>query len=92
MHNRETQEIKSLQNDLNKGASYAGGHFHNPEAPHRNKYPEDYDSTSDYEVRKIGEAVKHIEDHRKQIENVKKSLIESAKETSGQIKAVDTSA
>ncbi len=65
--------------------------MHNPEAPHRNKYPEDYDSTSDYEVRKIGEVIKHIDDHRRQLENVKKSITEVNKDVSAQVKTLETS-
>lgn len=35
----------------------SGGN-HNLAPPGRSKYPEDYDSTSDYEVKKLGEVVK----------------------------------
>ncbi len=73
MHTMLSQQVKS--------GGYPGGHAHNPEAPFRNKYPEDYDSSSDYEVRKIGDMIKQLEDHRKQLENAKKSIIETNKES-----------
>ena len=85
MHNKEVQDLKSLQQDLTKGAQYPGGHFHNPDAPLRSRYPEDYDSTSDYEVRKLGDVVKHLDDHKKQLENIKKSIVETSKESQNKV-------
>jgi|LauGreDrversion4_2_1035121.scaffolds.fasta_scaffold326215_3 hypothetical protein len=50
------------------------GHHHNPDAPHRNRYPADYDSTSDYEVRKLGDVLKSIDSIKTSIEECKKSI------------------
>jgi hypothetical protein len=48
------------------------GHHHNPDAPHRAKYPADYDSASDYEVRKLGDVVKTIDAVKAAVEECKK--------------------
>jgi hypothetical protein len=50
------------------------GHHHNPDAPHRNRYPADYDSTSDYEVKKLGDILKSIDTIKSSIEECKKQI------------------
>lgn len=71
------QEVKKLAEEAKNAASNAvphKGHHHNPDAPHRNRYPADYDSTSDYEVKKLGDIIKTIDNVKSSIEECKKQI------------------
>ena len=74
------QEAKKIAEEAKNTASNAvphKGHHHNPDAPNRNKYPADYDSTSDYEVKKLGDVLKMIDSLKVSIEDCKKQISSS---------------
>jgi hypothetical protein len=47
-------------------------------APNRHKYPEDYDSTSDYEVRKLGDVMKQIDLLKRSLEETHRNVKDNA--------------
>lgn len=50
------------------------GHHNIGDAPQRNRYPADYDSTSDYEVKKLGDIIKSIDAVKSSVEECKKQI------------------
>lgn len=68
--------MESVQN-LEKISQDLKAHHHG--ALDRSKYPDDYDSSSDYEVKKLREVMHHIDDIKKHISNLSKPKIEKTK-------------
>lgn len=64
------EEAKNAANN----AVHHKGHHNNGDAPHRNRYPPDYDSTSDYEVKKLGDIIKSIDAVKSSVEECKKQI------------------
>jgi hypothetical protein len=53
-------EVELLANEIKESKKH---HHHHNE--NRKKYPADYDSSSDYEAKKLGELVKNIDEIKK---------------------------
>jgi len=67
----QLDRVEKIAKDLKK---IEGPPSHHKHAEDRSKYPADYDSSSDYEVRKLADIIKTVEDLRRSQEDLKKQV------------------
>lgn len=58
-------ELEKLAHELKAQTLHSQTHHHHA-VENRKKYPADYDSSSDYEVKKLGDLVHQLDDLKKQ--------------------------
>ena len=81
----QLDRVEKIAKDLKK---IEGPQSHHKHAEDRSKYPADYDSSSDYEVRKLADIIKTVEDLRRSQEDLKKQVAANQTSAQAQLKAM----